>query len=59
MSHSEKKGGFCRLEVRSSNQKSLLILGFITNILAQRSDGCDEAGGGRGTGIEPSPSMSA
>jgi len=31
-------GGLCRLEVQSSNQKSLLILGLITNILAQRID---------------------
>jgi hypothetical protein len=29
-------GGLRRLEVRNSNQKSLQILGSITNILAQR-----------------------
>jgi hypothetical protein len=33
------------LEVRSSNQKSLLILGLIANYLAQRIDGCGQAGG--------------
>jgi hypothetical protein len=38
-------GGRCRLEVQSSNQKSLLILGLITNILAQRIDGFGKAGG--------------
>jgi hypothetical protein len=38
-------GGLFRLEVRSLNQKSLLLLGLITNILAQRIDGCGEAGG--------------
>jgi hypothetical protein len=47
--------GLCRLEIRNSNRKSLLILGLIANILAQRTGGCSEAGGGRGTGIEPSP----
>jgi hypothetical protein len=36
------------LEVRSSNQKSLLILGLIANYLAQRIDGCGQAGGGKG-----------
>ncbi len=41
-------GELCRLEVRSSNQKSLLVLGLITNILAQRIDGCNEGGGASG-----------
>jgi hypothetical protein len=40
-------GGLLRLEVQSLNQKSLLILGLITNILAQRIDGFGEAGGAR------------
>jgi hypothetical protein len=53
-----RMGGPFRSEVRSSNQKSLLILGLITNILAQRIDGFGEAGGGRGTGIQPSPRIS-
>jgi hypothetical protein len=39
-------GGLFRLEVQRLNQKSLLILGLITNILAQRTDGFGEAGGG-------------
>jgi hypothetical protein len=34
-----------RVEVRSSNQKSLLILGLIAYNLAQRIDGCGQAGG--------------
>jgi hypothetical protein len=47
--------GLCRLEIRNSNQKSLLILGLIANILAQRTGGCSDAGGGRGAGLKPSP----
>ena len=50
-----KMGGPCRVEVRNPNQKSLLKLGLISNILARRIEGCGEAGGGRGTGVEPSP----
>jgi hypothetical protein len=49
-------GGLCRLDVGNLNQKSLVIVGSIANILAQRTGGCGEAGGGRGTGVEPSPS---
>jgi hypothetical protein len=41
-------GGLFRLEVQRLNQKSLLILGLITNILAQRTDGFGEAGGESG-----------
>src|SRR3982074_1092927 len=41
-------GELCRLEVRSSNQKSLLVLGLIANILAQRTDGYNEGGGESG-----------
>jgi hypothetical protein len=41
-------GELFRLEVRSLNPKSLLILGLITNILARRINGCGEAGGGKG-----------
>jgi hypothetical protein len=50
-----RMGGLCSLEVRNPNQKSQLILGSIANIFPQRTGGCSEAGGGRGTGIEPSP----
>ena len=32
-----------------------LTKALITNILAQRIEGFGEAGGGRGTGVEPSP----
>jgi hypothetical protein len=45
----------CRLEVRSSNEKSLLLLGLIANKFARRIHGFGQAGGGRGTGFEPSP----
>jgi hypothetical protein len=44
----------CRLEVRSSNEKSLLLLGSIADKFEQRIHGFGQAGGGRGTGIEPS-----
>jgi hypothetical protein len=43
LSNSENNGGLCRLEVRNSSQKSLLILGSIANILARRTSGCGEA----------------
>jgi hypothetical protein len=49
----------CRLEVRSSNEKSLLPLGPIANKFAQRINGFGQAGGGRETGIQPSPRKSA
>jgi hypothetical protein len=39
----------CRLEVRSSNQRSLLILRLIANNRAQRIYGCGQAGGPRTT----------
>jgi hypothetical protein len=48
-------GGLCRLEVRNPNRKSLLILGLVDNTFAQRTCDRGEAGGGRGTGFEPSP----
>jgi hypothetical protein len=38
----------CRLEVRSSNKKSLLLLGLIANKFAQRIHGFGQAGGGKG-----------
>jgi hypothetical protein len=38
----------CRLEVRSSNEKSLLLLGLIANKFAQRIQGCGQAGGAGG-----------
>jgi hypothetical protein len=30
-------------------------IGLIANNLVQRIEGCGQAGGGRGTGVEPSP----
>jgi hypothetical protein len=47
--------GLCRLGVRSSNEKSLRLLGLIANKFTRRIRGFDQGGGGRGTGIEPSP----
>jgi hypothetical protein len=44
--------GLFRLEVQSLNQKSPLLLGLITNILAQRIDGFGEAGGAKGIRTE-------
>jgi hypothetical protein len=49
----------CRAGVRSSNEKSLPLLGLISPKLTRRVRGFGQDGGGRGTGIEPSPSMSA
>ena len=49
----------CQLEVGSSNEKSLLPLGLIANKFGQRIHGSSQAGGGRGTGVEPSPSNPA
>jgi hypothetical protein len=42
---------------RSPELKSEMAanIGLIANNLAQRTAGCGQAGGGRGTGIEPSP----
>jgi hypothetical protein len=45
----------CRSAVRSSDEKSLLLLGLIANKFERRTHGLGQAGGGRGTGIEPSP----
>jgi hypothetical protein len=45
MSHSEKRGQILPIRGPELKSESLPILGFITNILAQRGDGCDEAGG--------------
>jgi hypothetical protein len=45
----------CREGVRSSNEKSLPLLGLIAHKLTRRICGFGQAGGGRGTGIEPSP----
>ena len=55
LSHSEKTGWVLPNGSRDLNQKLLLIVGSVANILAQRTGGRGEAGGGRGTGIEPSP----
>jgi hypothetical protein len=43
-----KMSRLCRLEVRSSNQKSLLLLGLFANKLARRIHGFGQAGGGKG-----------
>jgi len=48
-------GAPCRVGVRSSNEKSLPLLGLIAHKLTQRIHGFGQGGGGRGTGIEPSP----
>jgi hypothetical protein len=48
MSHSEKNEPTRPIGSPGSNQKSLLILGLIANNLAQRIDGCGQAGGGMG-----------
>jgi hypothetical protein len=45
----------CRSGVRSSNEKSPLLLGLIANKFTRRAHGFGQAGGGRGTGIQPSP----
>ena len=43
------------ISVRSSIEKSLLLLGLIANKFTRRIHGFGPAGGGRGTGVEPSP----
>src|ERR1700704_3902937 len=55
MSHSEKNEP-TRL-IRSPKLKSEIAakVGLIAHNSAQRIDDCGQAGGGRGTGIEPSP----
>lgn len=45
----------CREGVRSSNEKSLPLLGLIAYKLVRRTCGFGQAGGGRGARIEPSP----
>jgi hypothetical protein len=45
----------CRVGVRSSNEKSLPLLGLIARKITRRIRGFGQGGGGRGTGIEPSP----
>jgi hypothetical protein len=47
--------GLCRLGVRSSNEKSLWLLGLFAHKFTRRIHTFGQAGGGRGTGIEPSP----
>src|SRR6266852_5754599 len=44
-----------RLGVQSSNEKSLLPLGLTANEFTRRIRCFGQTGGGRGTGIEPSP----
>jgi len=55
MSHSEKNEP--TLPIRSPELKSEMAanIGPIADNLAQRISGCGQAGGGRGTGVEPSP----
>lgn len=48
-------GRFCPSAVHSSNEKSLLLQGLIAREFIQRIRGLGQSGGGRGTGIEPSP----
>jgi hypothetical protein len=45
----------CREGVQSSNEKLLLLLGLNAHKLMRRICGFGQGGGGRGTGIEPSP----
>jgi hypothetical protein len=45
----------CRSGVRSSGLKSPLLLGLIANKFRRRIQSFGQAGGGRGTGVEPSP----
>jgi hypothetical protein len=49
-------GWLCRSGVRSSNDKSLLLLGLFAREFTRRIPGLGQAGGGRGTGFKPSPS---
>jgi hypothetical protein len=49
----------CREGVRSPNETSLLLLGLIANKIARRINGFGRVGGGRGTGVEPSPRSAA
>src|ERR1700692_4009531 len=50
-----RMGGLFQVRSPKLESEYLLVLGLITNILAQRIDDFSEAGGGRRTGIEPSP----
>jgi hypothetical protein len=50
-----RMSGICRLEVRSLDEKSLLLLGETAIKRARRINSFRQAGGGRGSGIEPSP----
>src|ERR1019366_4821211 len=45
----------CRSKVQNSNWKWLRLLGSIANEVAWRTHDLGQAGGGRGTGVEPSP----
>ena len=45
----------CRFEVRNANEKTLLLLGLINDALGRRTTRFGQAGGGRATGIQPSP----
>jgi hypothetical protein len=45
----------CRSRVQSSAEGSLLLLGLIAREFTRRIRGFGQAGGGRGAGIEPSP----
>jgi hypothetical protein len=55
MGHLEKNELTLPISSPQLKSESLLIMGLIANNVAQRLDDCGQAGGGRGTGIEPSP----
>jgi hypothetical protein len=48
-------GRLCRSEIRSSNEKSVLLPGLFAREFTRRIRRLGQAGGGRGTGFEPSP----
>jgi len=51
-------GRLRRSGVQTSNEKPLLLWGLIANKFARRIHGFGQAGGGRATGIQPSPGRS-
>jgi hypothetical protein len=51
-----EEGGFCRLEVRSSNQKSLLILGLITTFSCREAMAATRLAGRKGFELKIRPS---
>jgi hypothetical protein len=56
VARSRKKAGsagYADRGVRSSNEKSLLLLGLVARDFTRRICSLGQSGGGRGTGIEP------